>query len=285
MGDDAAFTLSAFGDEIDADLEAQLRLLTELEIGFLELRSAWGTNVLKLDDDQVASIASACRAHSIAVSCIGSPVGKSPISEPVETEMANLERILDVAEALETDRVRIFSFYPPEGEADRYVEESARRLSRMAEAAEGRGVVLLLENERGLVGDTPERCLALLEAVDSPGLSYVWDTANFTVAGVRQPTERGWPLLGSRLSCVQVKDYSFEREAICPAGEGDAQVPELLARLLEADYRGYLALEPHLVSAGQRGGFSGQDGMRRAVAALRQLMADAGCRESKDAPS
>ena len=200
--------------------------------------------------------------------------------------MANLERILDVAEALETDRVRVFSFYPPEGEdADAFIERSADRLSRMAEAADRRGAVLLLENEGGLVGDTPERCLALLEAVESPGLSYVWDTANFAVAGVRQPTDRGWPLLGSRLSCVQVKDYSFERQAICPAGEGDAQVPELLDRLLETGYRGFLALEPHLVSAGRRGGFSGQDGMRRAVSALRGLMADAGCSETKAAPS
>ena len=285
MEANATFTLSAFGDEIDADVDAQLRLLTELEIGFLELRSAWGTNVLRLDDDQVAAVKSACLRHSVAVSCIGSPIGKSPILDPIETELANLDRTLQVAEALDTSSVRIFSFYPPEGETDDFIDEAAARLSHMARAAEQRGVVLLLENERDLVGDTPERCLALLEAVDSASLTFVWDTANFAVSGVERPTDRGWPLLGPHLSCVQVKDYRVSDGSICPAGEGDAQVPELLDRLLSVGYQGFLALEPHLFSAGRRGGFSGQEGMHRAASALRKLMADAGCRETKAPPS
>jgi sugar phosphate isomerase/epimerase len=43
----AIFTLSAFGDEVDNDLKVQLQTLRELRIGGLELRGAWGTNVLK----------------------------------------------------------------------------------------------------------------------------------------------------------------------------------------------------------------------------------------------
>ena len=35
----ARFTLSAFGDEIADDVDEQLRVLDELDIGFLELRS------------------------------------------------------------------------------------------------------------------------------------------------------------------------------------------------------------------------------------------------------
>ncbi len=45
-------------------------------------------------------------------------------------------------------------------------------------------------------------------------------------------------------------------------------------------YSGFLALEPHLKVAGQRGGFSGPDGMRRAAEALRNLMTAAGCQET-----
>ena len=68
----AKFTLSAFGDEIDDDVDEQLRVLNELEIGYLELRSAWGTNVLELSDDQVGHLIELCHSHSIRVSCIGS---------------------------------------------------------------------------------------------------------------------------------------------------------------------------------------------------------------------
>ena len=38
----ASFTISAFGDEIAADLESQLQTLNELKIPCLELRAAWG---------------------------------------------------------------------------------------------------------------------------------------------------------------------------------------------------------------------------------------------------
>ena len=277
----ATFTLSAFGDEIADDVDAQLAVLGELGIGWLELRKAWGTNVLQLSDGQVADLSKACSRHSIKVSCIGSPIGKSRITEPIAPVLSDLSRILDNAEALGSGLVRVFSFYPPEGadQAD-YVGESIARLTQMAEMAEARGLTLLLENEGGLVGDIPERCLALVEGVDRASLQFVWDTGNFPHSGVSHAFDRGWPLLGDHVACVQVKDAIVADSTITVAGDGDGQIPELLSALRESEYRGFLALEPHLKVAGQRGGFSGPDGMRRAAAALRGLMAAAGCEET-----
>ena len=51
----ASFTLSAFGDEIDNDLETQLDVLASEGIYALELRGAWGRNVLDLDTDTTVS--------------------------------------------------------------------------------------------------------------------------------------------------------------------------------------------------------------------------------------
>jgi sugar phosphate isomerase/epimerase len=283
-GTRAAFTLSAFGDEIDADLETQLRVMGELGIRFLELRAAWGTNVADLDDRQVEAIKTACERSGVGVSCIGSPVGKSLIAGPLEAEREKLDRVLRIADALGTDRVRVFSFYPSgegEGQQDRYLEEAVSRLRRMARKAEDEGVALLLENEVGVVGDTPQRCRSILEAVDSAALRFVWDTANFPHAGVRQPVERGWPLLSPHVAHVQIKDFRIADRTVRAAGEGDGQIPELLARLRDAGYQGFLALEPHLATAGRAGGFSGPDGMRHAASALRRVMADAGCVEAQ----
>ncbi len=276
----AQFTLSAFGDEIDADVDVQLRVLNKLDIGYLELRSAWGTNVLELSDAEVGRLLDRCEAHSIRVSCIGSPVGKSQISRPIEEVVSDLERIIDIAKVLGTDRVRVFSFYPDdEGQQAECVDESVSRLRAMADLARARGVVLWMENEGGLVGDTPERCRAIMEGVDSPNLRYVWDTGNYPQAGVKSSVDRGWPLLAEYTECVQVKDFRISDGTITVAGQGDGQVRELLINLRDADYKGFLALEPHLLIAGQRGGFSGAEGMKMATAALRGLMADVGCAE------
>ena len=105
----AIFTLSAFGDEIAADLETQLAHLNRLDIHCLDLRGAWGTNVLNMTDDDVERVRQLCADHGVQVACIGSPLGKSPLEAPIDQELANLDRIIAIGEALDCRRIRIFS--------------------------------------------------------------------------------------------------------------------------------------------------------------------------------
>jgi sugar phosphate isomerase/epimerase len=281
----ASFKLSAFGDEIAADLREQLQVLRQLRIGYLELRDVWSKNVLHLDDDEVAKAGRICAKHEVTVSCIGSPVGKSPITQPIEHEISNLCRIFQIAAALGTRRVRIFSFYPPDTHTnvhyDQHVAAATSRLARLTEMARRAGFFLLLENEKEIVGDTIERCHTLVSAIDSPHLRFLWDPANFVQVDEATPTLRGWHSLGPYVAHVHVKDALLADGSVQAAGEGDGQVGELLARLRDDGYQGFLALEPHLAVAGRSGGFSGIEGMTRAVKALRRLMAAQGCIEEQ----
>jgi sugar phosphate isomerase/epimerase len=281
---EASFALSAFGDEIAVDLGEQLDLLNELKVSYLDLRSAWGVNVLYMDDDDVARARGVLADHDVKVGCIGSPIGKSPIVDPIGKELGNLARIMEIGEAFDCRRVRMFSFYPPDTGTnagyDRYVEQSASRLVRLAELAGQKGFTLLLENEREIVGDALARCHTLITTVDSPHLRFLWDPANFVQVGEEQITERGWPLLGDYTEYVHIKDARLSDGAVTAAGEGDGQVRELLAELRSSGYQGILSLEPHLAFAGRSSGFSGESGMRYAVEALRKLMAEVGCIET-----
>jgi sugar phosphate isomerase/epimerase len=85
--------------------------------------------------------------------------------------------------------------------------------------------------------------------------------------------ERGWPMVGDTIGYVHIKDAVLSDGHVVPAGEGDGQLPELLTHLIAADYQGFLALEPHLKTAGHSTGHSGADGMTIAVNALRKVMA------------
>jgi sugar phosphate isomerase/epimerase len=274
----ANFTLSAIGDEVADDLHTQLRVLRDLQIGHLELRRAWGKNVLHLDDEEVARVREMCDGQGVAVSCVGSPIGKSPITDPIGREISNLSRACQIGEALNTRLIRVFSFYPPDTSSsalyDGYVPESAIRLSQLSDLAQQRGFLLVLENEKAIVGDTPERCSAILRTVNSPHLRFAWDPANFVRVGVSHPTDSGWPLLGSYVAHVHVKDSTLADGTVRAAGEGDGQIQELLAKLQESDYQGFLSLEPHLAIAGHSSGFSGPRGMTYAAKALRRLLAE-----------
>ncbi|MEZ4660253.1 MAG: sugar phosphate isomerase/epimerase family protein [Caldilineaceae bacterium] len=276
------FRISAFGDEIADDLLEQVRVLNALQIGHLELRGVWGKNVLELTDAETAEVKRICEAHGVGIASIGSPIGKSPLVDPAEKELANLARISQIAHQLDVTNVRVFSFYPPETSegADQFVAASAQRLAQLVDAAAQHGVSLMLENEKGIVGDTVARCQALMQAVDRPALGFVWDPANFVLVGEDRVTERGWDALGQYVTYVHVKD-AVRGSGIRPAGEGDGQIAELLGVLRQRDFGGFLALEPHLAIARHSSGFSGPDGMATAVQALRKVMAECGCEESK----
>ncbi|MFZ1754045.1 MAG: TIM barrel protein [Caldilineaceae bacterium] len=280
---DATFTISAFGDEIADDLDEQLRVMNELNIGHLELRAAWGVNVLKMSDADVARARASLAAHNVQVSALGSPVGKSPLLDPVEKEVANLQRLGQIAQKLGTRNIRIFSFYPPDTSSnahyDQHVDQAIASLARLVEEAEKLDLLLLLENEREIVGDTVARCHRILQALDSPSLTFAWDPANFVLVDEARVTEDGWPLLGPRTGYVHVKDAKLGGP-VKAAGEGDGQVAELLTRLNAAGYQGILALEPHLAMAGHSSGFSGPEGMAYAVKKLREVMAATGCVET-----
>jgi sugar phosphate isomerase/epimerase len=274
----ATFTLSAFGDEVSSDVHEQLRVLRQLGIGYLELRSAWGKNVLQMDDAEVDQVCLECRETGVAVSCIGSPIGKSPLAAPVEQEVANLSRMFQIADKVSTRLIRVFSFYPPDTSSnagyDEFVTEAAERLARLTDMAKRDAFTLLLENEKEIVGDVPERCQAIVRRVGSPHLRFLWDPANFVQVGTARPTERGWPLLGQDVRYVHAKDSLLSDGSVVPAGDGDGQVSELLALLKEDGYRGFISVEPHLEG--------GSDSMGRAVASIRRLLVEGGCTEADE---
>ena len=283
MSNPAIFRLSAFGDEIADELSEQLRLLNQLNVGYLELRGAWGKNVLTLSDEEVERVRRSCADAGIAVSALGSPIGKSPLVDPIENVLNNLRRLIEIARALSTRTIRVFSFYPPDistnAHYDQHLDDAIAKLKALTELAASEDILLVLENEKEIVGDTVARCHAILAAVDSPHLRFAWDPANFIQVDEARVTERGWPLLGPYIGYVHIKDALLADGSVTAAGEGDGQVPELLTHLRQSGYQGFLALEPHLVVAGHSSGFSGPSGMTYAVEKLRQAMAETGCEE------
>lgn len=267
----ATFILSAFGDEIDADLETQLDVLASEDVYGLELRGAWGKNVLDLSQDELEQAKALLAKFGFSVSAIGSPIGKSELSQPPAYEQERMQRAIAAANALGTRLIRVFSFFVPEGQAAQHRDEVISRMKALTAQAEAAGMTLVHENEKDIYGDTGERCLDILQSVNSPALRMAFDPANFVQVGVR-PMDEAWPLLADYTTHVHIKDAVFADRSVRPAGEGDGGVPELLSALADRGYKGYLTLEPHLKVAGPAGGFSGEAGMRTAAEALRKLI-------------
>lgn len=252
-----AWTLSGFGDEVDPDPKVQAAVLLALGASHIEVRSAWGTNVVELTDAQLSELKAILDECGMKVSAVASPIGKVDISLPPEHEVERLRRIIGVANALDTKYIRMFSFFRAADQTPESIRGAVmERMSLLAALAEENGVMLIHENEKDIYGDTPDRVLDILETVSSPALRAAWDNANFVQVGVRPYTD-GYAKIRPYLEYLQVKDAVAATGEVVPTGAGDGQLMETLAALRDDGYVGFASLEPHLAAQNELGGFSG----------------------------
>ncbi|MFC4777042.1 sugar phosphate isomerase/epimerase family protein [Paenibacillus sp. GCM10023252] len=239
-------TITCFADEISSELTEQLDVLAEVGVSHLEIRNVWGKNVLALTDEELSRISAMLKERGFRVSSIGSPIGKYPITEPFEAQLTAMDRAVAAAKKLETAYIRIFSYFIPEGE-DRNIllKEALDRMKQLAQTAEKNGVVLILENDSGLFGTTPEECVEIFNHCDSSSLCAAFDAGNYVIEGVK-PMDEAYPKISPYLEYVHVKDATKEPRLFVPAGKGEGQLEELLLALNEKNFTGFLSVEPHL---------------------------------------
>lgn len=183
----------------------------------------------------------------------------------------------------------MFSFYPPKGEdIAAYRQQVIDQLGAMLDAADAQDIVLAHENEKGIYGDIPERCLDLVETFGGR-LKCIFDPANFIQCGAR-PAD-AYPMLKKHIYYFHMKDALLADGSVVPCGMGDGSVPEILK-----DYGGDetgLTIEPHLKVFAGLNALQGEElhhkyaysdnrtAFRAAVDAVKSILTDAGYREGE----
>lgn len=237
--------LSGFADEINPQLDEQIRVLKKLGMHYVEMRGVNGKGLVEYPLDEVEKIKEQLDENDIHLSSIGSPIGKIPITDGFEEHFKLFCHTVNIAHVMEVPYIRMFSFFMPEGEdPEKYHDEVFRRVGRMADYAAKHNVILLHENEKEIYGDVADRCRKLMEEFYSDHFKAVFDFANFVQC--HQDTKEAYEMLKPYIEYVHVKDAEWESGHVVPAGHGDGNVKEILKMLKESGYEGFLSLEPHL---------------------------------------
>ena len=241
----ARFVLSAFADEAAQNFDEQLHVLQAEGIELIELRGVDGKNCSNLTLDEADAIKAKLDNAGIRLSALGSPFGKAQLEIPFEEHLALFRHGLELCKHLDCKRIRMFSFHPPKGDAPaQWRDEVIRRLDVMLLLAEETGIQLVHENEKGIYGDVPERCIDLLDHF-GPRMGFVFDPANFIQCGVN-PIE-AYELLHDRITYMHIKDAIAKDGAVVAAGHGDGHLAELLQRINDERTDDIiLTIEPHL---------------------------------------
>lgn len=275
------WTISGFADEVSLDLDEQIALLTTLNIKHIEFRSAWGTKVLDLTDDQLDLAKRKLDAAGIRLSSVGSDLGKIQITDPFEAHLERARHGVEVAQFFGSPFIRMFSFFMPEGEDPAaYRGEVMARTRAMVDLVEGTDVTLLHENEKDIFGDVPERVADLVTTMASPNYRAIFDPANYVQCGVK-PFDEAYPVVRQFTAYVHCKDALTptgpeDLGKVVPSGEGDGQMREVFAALRDSGYDGFFSLEPHLGDFSAFGGLCGPDLWTTAHSALIKIFRDLG---------
>ncbi|MBE7067180.1 MAG: sugar phosphate isomerase/epimerase [Ruminococcaceae bacterium] len=274
--------LSAFSDEAGNSLEQQIAALQRNNIPYMEIRNIDGKNIKDLSLQEAQAIKDRLDEEGLKVWSVGSPLGKVDITVDMDEYMETVCHIFELAKILGADKIRMFSFFNSYDQKDKVIHN----LKLMVAKANEYGIKLCHENEKEIYGDTATRVKEILDNV--PGLYCVYDPANFLQVGEKADTTL--PLFADRTEYFHIKDVIMETEELVPAGEGDGNIPELIASIQEDKV---LSLEPHLAvfegystidNTQMKNKYhfaSNSQAFDAAANALKQLLIKAGYKETK----
>ncbi|MBQ9008250.1 MAG: TIM barrel protein [Clostridia bacterium] len=242
----------AFADEASPMIDGQIIAMLRNHLQGLEIRGVDGVNISDISLAKAREVHTRLRDNGLRVWSIGSPIGKIFINGDHAAHTEAFRRTLEIAQVLEAENIRLFSYYIEEGTDPQSCRSAVMdHLGALLRYGEGSGIRLCHENEKGIYGDNAERCLDLLNTF--PNLSGIFDPANFIQCG--QDTLEAWEMLQDRIFYLHIKD-ALADGTVVPAGYGQGHLPEILAAYLA---RGGCAvtIEPHLQA------FSGLDHLER----------------------
>ncbi len=242
--------ISGFADEISAQLDEQLKVVTDLGMSYISLRAADGKGIAEYTVEEVEEkLLPRLNAAGVKVSSLGSPIGKVDVEdeEGFEKQLTQLDTLCKICKLLDCRYIRMFSFYIPKGKnPDDYREVVLEKLKKFAAIAEKYDVILIHENEKDIYGDLARRCKEILEQVGSEHFKAAFDYANFVQCG--EDTAACWEMLKQYVAYIHIKDAIYDKNENVVCGTGDGKIAQLLEQaIVKEGYEGFLTLEPHLV--------------------------------------
>ena len=193
--------------------------------------------------DAAREALAAVRNAGLEVLAYGSYLGMNG-----ERSAARARREVAVAEALETERLRVWAEPVPDAAEDGLGEVS-ELLRHTCDAARPAGITVLVERHVGSFADTPERIDRLFDAVDRENLALNYQVLDFLPPDAVDTQPDDARRLVARARYFHLKNYRpnpQEGGPLAPGGslrDGVLDYRAILAAALDAGYPGPFAIE------------------------------------------
>ncbi|MBQ4336622.1 MAG: sugar phosphate isomerase/epimerase [Lentisphaeria bacterium] len=264
--------LTGFTDEAGSDFAVQLKALKELGWKNMETRAIGSKNLASLTDAEFEDVCAQLDEAGVQINCFGSGIAnwsKSALSE--EDVLASKKELLDAIprmHKLKIPMVRGMSYkILTDREPDAPEVEAAviKNLTELVKICEDNGIIYAHENCMNYGGLSYRHTLKLLDKIQSPNFTLVFDTGNpvFNYRRIGQPPyplQSSWEFykqVREFISYVHIKDgTAMPGEDMktnppcqyCYPGDGSGDVRAIVIDLRKTGYDGGFSMEPHVAN-------------------------------------
>ncbi len=233
----------AFSDEVSQEIDKQIEALLKNNLDGMEIRNVDGVNISDITLEKAKEVKEKLDKNNLSVWSIGSPIGKININDNFDEHIEKFRHTISIAKILGTENIRMFSFYMPEDEPyEKYKDQVINQLKVLCDIAKEEGITLCHENEKGIYGDTPERCAELFKAL--PDLKGIFDPANYIQCGV--DTKKAYEMLKDNTFYMHIKDATADGFVV-PSGKGVGNVGFIANEFINRGMKAF-TIEPHLAT-------------------------------------
>lgn len=280
------FKLGTITDGISRNFEYALDTMVETGLEYVELQYLWEKQVGDLTDADIERVKGLIEERDLKVSCISHhnlsalPVDTAVDAPAYQAHITTLQRCIDVAQALGTHLVRIFSFRKEMVlfGADPVISEGAwttllNRLEEPLRIADAAGITLVIET--AISGNVTSAHLArkLIDELDAPHLKVLWDPCS-SLYCTEIPYPDGYEVIREHIAHVHLKDGVVNLPAatfdFCAMRQGqmDPYYNDIMNALKRDGYEGAISLESVYTPVdGTR-----EDGFRESLPVFMELM-------------
>ena len=280
------FKLGTITDGISRDFEYALDTMVETGLEYVELQYLWEKQVGDLTAADVERVKGLIDARNLKVSCISHhnlsalPVDTAVVAPAYREHITTLQRCIDVAQALGTNLVRIFSFRKEMVlfGAEPVISEGAwatlmNRLEEPLQIADAAGITLVMET--AISGNVTSALLArkLIDELDVPHLKVLWDPCS-SLYCTEVPYPDGYDAIREHIVHVHLKDGVVNLPAatfdFCAMRQGqmDPYYNDIVGALKRDGYEGAISLESVYTPLGG----TREDGFRESLPVFMELM-------------
>lgn len=281
------FDFAVFADDISQDLAHALDVVQELGLEWVEIRSAWGKNLVFQQEEEVHRVETMLRDRGLRVPSIAAPIFKSRLHgrgqssqqlfnaeerDDLADQLALIRKAVHIARLFETNRVRCFSFWKTGDDVQTLWPELLAAFEPAVEIAEEEDIVLVLENDFECNLGGGAETARFIREVNSSHLRLLWDCGNAYFVG-ETPYPDGYEQARDVLGHVHIKDAVWNPQTNEPQwvelGTGQVDILGQLRALRADGYTDVISIENHFWPDGDH-----EAGVRRSFSGLQRLLGE-----------